>query len=189
MNNELLAHDTHIMDLAARSAKAFCAKHHPWGMDVDDILTHIRIALWEDEANILVQPKDSPHREEVARVAIGRALNRVRDESKYHRARLQPFQVRKAYGAGRDVNRARRDLAEDICRDRRRGSFAALRRKHLYIAFRYMEPRDVAICRAFLELLSWKKVARRFGYSEGDFRRNVMPGLERRAQAVWKKVW
>ena len=52
-----------------------------------------------------------------------------------------------------------------------------------------MDPKDVAICRAYLEILSWEKVAEKFGYSEGDFRRNVMPGLKKRAQAVWHKVW
>ena len=189
MKNELFAHDTHIMDLAERSAKAFCAKHHPWGMDVDDVLTHIRIALWEDETNILAQPKDSPQRYEAARVAIGRALNKVRDESKYHRARLQPFQVRKAYERGENIDKAMNRLSNDMEAWYKRGNSDKLKRRYLKIAFRHMLPKDVEICRAYMKLGSWERVAAKFGYSEGDFRRKVIPGLQARAQAVWKKVW
>ena len=186
---DIIIRDQFIMELGRRSARAFCKNHHPWGMDVDDVTARIWDYYAAAEPDIVCHPQHSPEREAAARTAIAYALNKCKDESKANRVRMQPYQVRNAYERGENLDRAYNALGEDIANFYRRGNSAALRRKYLRIAFRYMDPRDVAICRAYLELLSWEAVAKRFGYSEGDFRRNVMPGLKERAQAVWKKVW
>lgn len=188
-NMEIIREDAHIMALADRSARAFCANYRPWGMDVDDVRSRIWECYAKVEPQIVCHPKDSPEREAAARTVIAVALNHCKDESKANRARMQPFQVRKAYERGENPDRAAVALGEDIADFYRRGNSAAQRRHYLHIALRHMEPRDAAICRAYLELVSWEAVAKRFGYSEGDFRRKVMPGLKERAQAVWRKIW
>lgn len=184
-----IINDQHIMDLAKRSAAAFCRNYRPWGMDVEDVQARIWDCYAAAEQQIVCHPEGTPEREAAARTAIAYALNACRDASKANRSRLQPFQVRKAIERGENADRAMNRLGNDMEAWYRRGNSAAAKHRYLKIAFRHMQPRDVAICRAYLELLSWAEVAEKFGYSEGSFRRNVLPGLARRAQAVWKKVW
>ena len=185
----ILVQDQFIMDLAKRSAISFCRNHRPWGMDADDVHQTIRVQFWKDEIDITIHPKDSPERLAAAKRSIGIALNKMRDASKHERSCLQPFQVRKAYERGENIDKAMNRLGNDMEAWYKRGNSDKLKHRYLKIAFRHMLPKDVEICRAYMKLGSWEKVAAEFGYSEGDFRRNVMPGLKERAQAVWKKVW
>lgn len=186
---DIIGQDQFIMELGRRAARAFCKNHHPWGMDIDDVKARIWDYYAAAEPDIVCHPKHSPEREAAARTAIAYALNKCRDESKAWRVRMQPFQIRKAYERGENIDKAMNRLGNDIEAWYKRGNSDKLKHRYLKIAFRHMLPRDVAICRAYLKLLSWEAVAKEFGYSEGDFRRNVMPGLKERAQAVWHKVW
>ena len=188
-NMKIIKQDTHIMALADRSARAFCSNYRPWGMDVDDVRSRIWECYAVAESKIVCHPVGSPEREAAARTAIAYALNRCRDESKANRVRIQPFQIRKAYERGENLDRAYNALGEDIVNVYCHGSSEAQKRRYLRIALHHMEATDAAICRAYLKHCSWAKVAAQFGYSEGDFRRKVMPGLKERAQAVWRKVW
>lgn len=185
----IIIQDQHLMDLAKRSAVSFCQKHHPWGMEADDVLQTIRVQYWKDECNIVVHAMHTPEREAAAKKSISIALNKMRDASKHERSCLQPFQVRKAYERGENIDKAMNQLGNDMEAWYKRGNSDKLKRRYLKIAFRHMLPKDVEICRAYMKLGSWERVAEKFGYSEGDFRRKVIPGLQARAQAVWKKVW
>lgn len=179
---ETFTNDAHIMDLARRFAISFCRNHRPWGMDFDDVLSRIL------EEYVKVD-WDVPDREAAARTAISYALNRCRDESKANRARLQPFQIRKAIERGEDVDKAINRLGNDIAAYYRRGNLDVVKERYLKIAIRHMHPNDAELCRAYLKLKSWQKVAEKFGYSEGSFRRDVLPGLAKRGREIWKKVW
>lgn len=185
----IIKDDQTLMDMAKHSAISFCRNYHPWGMDVDDVLSRIFENYALRESEIVCYSKDAPERKVAARIAIAYALNACRDESKANRARLQPYQIRKALANGTNIDQSINQLGNDMRAWYQHDNLSTLMHHYLEIALRYMQPNDAAICRTYLKLGSWEAVAKKFGYSNYSFYRHILPGLTKRARAVWKKVW
>lgn len=186
---DIISKDTHVMELARRSARAFCANHHPWGMGVDDVYSRILEFYAAAEEHIVRFAEGSKDREDAAKATIAYALNVCRDESKANRARLQPYQVRKAYERGEDIDKAYRVLGEDFALFFSRDDEDIEREKALYAAIEKMPPRFRRYCKLYLDFETWREVARICDIDYDFFRHRLMPAMRKVGERIWKTVW
>lgn len=186
MTESVLLSDPKTMEMAKAEATAFYATHPLWGMDADDVIVLVQVALWNAEWAILAVPEGS--RIEAIRTVISFALNEAKDESKANRSRLQPFPIGKAYMAGKDVTAAYLDMVEE-----EKSAYEVLEEKrellaHLEIAISLMGE-YAQYCRDYIDLESWDKVAEMHGIPASTFRRRKLPRMARRGRVIWAKIW
>ena len=168
MTESVLLSDPKTMEMAKAEATAFYATHPLWGMDADDVIVLVQVALWNAEWAILAVPEGS--RIEVIRTVISFVLSEAKDESKVNRSRLQPFPIGKAYMAGKDVTAAYLDMVEE-------------EKSAISLMGEYAQ-----YCRDYIDLESWDKVAEMHGIPASTFRRRELPRMAHRGRVIWAKI-
>ena len=157
-------------------ARRYVGEHHPHGLDESDVENMILRRLHYN--------KDKGERGQKAALAL--ALNEAQNEGRRSLRALFPWQVRSA--APHLEAQAYRDLARDMFNMRIRQSVRENDRRRVRLVLKMLSPEDRGVANDFMELLSWIKVAKRRGMSEGTFRRHVLAGFVSRFKEAWSEI-
>ena len=181
--------DSNLVDAANCRAAKYIHDHKPQGVGFgevrDDILKEF--FLRREAFNAAAAKGDVVALGDLLEEAVSVALGDASNESHKHYRKLVPFQVRNA-----DVylqDKAFEDLALDMSDYFRRQSRRETEAWFVRCAIRHLCPSDQRIAKAYMEEGSWERVAFRFGRSEGDFRRHVLPGFVARFKEEWERCW
>lgn len=181
--------DSNLVDAATRRAAKYVHDRKPQGLGVDDVRDFILVEFCRrsKEINVAARKGDSGALSDILENATNVALGRASNESHKHIRKLVPFQVRNvsAYLEDKAYEDIACDMADYFFRQSRRETESWFVR----CAIRHLDLPDRLIAAAYMELGSWKRVAGRFGLSEGHFRRRVLPGFIARFKAEWRKCW
>ena len=168
--------DQKTIAFARRRARRYVGEHHPHGLDESDVENMILRRLHYN--------KDKGGRGQ--KVALALALNEAQNCGRRSLRALFPWQVRCA--EPHLEAQAYRNLARDMFDMRIRQRVRESDRRRVRLVLKMLSPEDRSVAKDFMELLSWIKVARRRGMSEGTFRRHVLAGFVSRFKEAWSEV-
>jgi len=161
-----------------------------WGQSKEDICEKAYEAVWEKGARTPGQADE----------AIYAALSEARDESKANRARLEPYQARKAEKKVRDgldeklrtAEEARQDalqeLVDDMAAFSQRSSCRDFDMLRVRKAVKALDEADQAFLKDFKECGSISAVAEARGIAPTSFRRDFWEGFKARFLKAWEEV-
>jgi len=181
-----------LMRKVASLTAAYVWKHPMlWGQSMEDICEKALEAVWEAGARTPQQ----------AERAVYAALASARDAAKANRARLEPYQVRKAEkkaasgtdAKGRSPEAARQaafgEFVEDCALFSQRSSFRDFDKLRVRAAIRTMSEEDRKFWKDYkANGASVSAVAAARGIAPTTFRRDFWEGFRRRFRVAWENV-